>query len=321
MLQKYYFVILFIISCAELNEGLKNCKEQTRSTNGHYLAGHVISTRISSSLSACVIMCSYEFRCKSINFLINDKSCDLNDADRHTHPKDYGPKEGSVYMDTTDKHRKKGGFKSCAEIHQDFPHTASGYYWVKIGNSEAQVYCDMENYGGGWTLAVSISSKNIDHLQRNANNCLNSILCVAFNDNNIEGRKLSDQDIHKLAGAEGTFRVDVLSTMNTLFYQIPSGPENFDSSCRYGNCPRIIISHSYPYQWESSPCTTTAVGYHIYNGCHSVFDGHDNGECGFNWVSSHFAAGKRAMYGFPCPEDPSDSLGIYQNSEGMLYVK
>ncbi len=50
---------------------------------------------------------------------------------------------------------------------------------------------------------MSISSKNIDHLQRNANNCLNSILCVPFTDNNIAGRKLSDEDIHKLAGTEG----------------------------------------------------------------------------------------------------------------------
>ena len=42
---------------------------------------------------------------------------------------------------------QKGGFKSCAEIHQEFPQTESGYYWVTIGNRQAQVYCDMKNYG------------------------------------------------------------------------------------------------------------------------------------------------------------------------------
>jgi len=57
--------------------------------------------------------------------------------------------------------------------------------------------------GGGWTLVVSISSKNNDHLQRNANSCLNSILCVPFAENNIAGRKLNDDDIHKLAQTEG----------------------------------------------------------------------------------------------------------------------
>ena len=106
MLRKHYFGILVIISSAGLHKALKTCKEQARSTYGHYLAGHVISTRISSSLSECVIMCLHDFRCKSMNFRVNDKSCDLNDADRHTHPEDYGPKEGSVYMDTTEKHGK-----------------------------------------------------------------------------------------------------------------------------------------------------------------------------------------------------------------------
>ncbi|XP_078363757.1 uncharacterized protein LOC144647967 [Oculina patagonica] len=200
-----YFGILVIISSAKLHEALEQCPASTYSVYGHSLSGHVISTRISSSLTECIMMCSYEARCKSINFRLNGKSCDLNDADRHTHPKDYGPKEASLYMDSLNKHKQEGGFKSCAEIHQKFSQAESGYYWVKIGNRDAQVYCDMDNYGGGWTLAVSISSKNIDHLQRNANNCLNSILCVPFAEKNVTGRKLSDEDIHKLARFEGTF--------------------------------------------------------------------------------------------------------------------
>ena len=106
MLPKYYFGILVIVSSAELHEGLKNCKKQTKSTYGHYLAGHVISTAGSSSLPECVMLCSYELRCKSLNFRLSDKSCDLNDADRHTHPEDYGRREASVYMDTSEKHRK-----------------------------------------------------------------------------------------------------------------------------------------------------------------------------------------------------------------------
>ena len=57
--------------------------------------------------------------------------------------------------------------------------------------------------GGGWTLVVSISSKNNDHLQRNSNNCLNSVLCVPTNESVITARKLSDTDIHKLSMAEG----------------------------------------------------------------------------------------------------------------------
>lgn len=35
------------------------------------------------------------------------------------------------------------------------------------------------------------------------------------------------------------------------------------------SCPRIIISHSYPYTWETNSCTGIDVGYHIARGCHS----------------------------------------------------
>ena len=33
------------------------------------------------------------------------------------------------------------------DILRDLPRSKSGYYWVKIGEKDAQVYCDMENYG------------------------------------------------------------------------------------------------------------------------------------------------------------------------------
>ena len=49
---------------------------------------------------------------------------------------------------------------------------------------------------------MSVSSKNNDHLQRNANNCWSSKLCVSMGDANvIEARKMDDKDIQKLAAA------------------------------------------------------------------------------------------------------------------------
>lgn len=108
MLQ-HYFSILVILSTAELHEALEHCPASTYSVYGHSLSGHVIWTGTSFSISECVMMCRNEFRCKSVSFRLKDKSCDLNDADRHTHPEDYGPQEGSVYMDTSEKHRKVGG--------------------------------------------------------------------------------------------------------------------------------------------------------------------------------------------------------------------
>ena len=108
MLAKYYFGILVIllVQSAELKKGLENCKEQTRSALGFYLAGHLISTARSSTLAECVMLCLYQLRCKSLNFQLRTQSCDLNDADRHTHPEDYGRREASVYVDTSKKTQK-----------------------------------------------------------------------------------------------------------------------------------------------------------------------------------------------------------------------
>ena len=117
---KNYFSILVILNTAKLHEALEHCSNSTYSVYGHSLSSHVITTRISSSLSDCVMMCRNEFRCKSLNFRLKDKSCDLNDADRHTHPEDYGPQEGSVYMDTSKKHRKVGCYLSLVMIFMSF---------------------------------------------------------------------------------------------------------------------------------------------------------------------------------------------------------
>ena len=43
--------------------------------------------------------CVTKFHGKSLNFCRKDKSCDLNDAERHAHPKHY---EGCIYMDVSE---------------------------------------------------------------------------------------------------------------------------------------------------------------------------------------------------------------------------
>ena len=106
MLLEYFVGILIIINSAKLPHALEQCQVQSVSVYGHHLANHVISTRATSGLNECVMMCADESRCKSLNFRVNDKSCDLNDADRFTHPQDYGPKHGIVYMDTSVRHKK-----------------------------------------------------------------------------------------------------------------------------------------------------------------------------------------------------------------------
>jgi len=48
---------------------------------------------------------------------------------------------------------------TCKTIKDNFPNSASGVYWIKPDANEAfQVFCDMDYYGGGWTLVEMIGS-------------------------------------------------------------------------------------------------------------------------------------------------------------------
>ena len=79
-------------------------------------------------------------------------------------------------------------------------------------------------------MVVSISSKNNDHLQTNANNCLNSILCVPFAENIITGRKLSDEEIHNLAQTNSTNQQQSNQQLKFLFSKGKVIKKNYISS-------------------------------------------------------------------------------------------
>ncbi|XP_066025101.1 uncharacterized protein [Pocillopora verrucosa] len=208
--------------------------------------------------------------------------------------------------------------KSCASIKDIVSNAESGYYWIELWQEKKEVFCDMINFGGGWTLVASISSSNNNHLLRTEVNCLLPNRCVENVSSDIPTRKMSDKDIHAIATTEGTFRVDQVSNGFTAFFKIPIGAHLFNSECFGASCPRIIVSHSYPYQWESN-CKGTELGYQITdtpNRCYRVFDMYDNGECGHSWSSSKYGT-NRVLYGFPC----SSFSGIYGNKQGLLFVK
>ena len=76
----------------------KQCRS-TYSVWERYLKGHVISSENVKNIGVCYIQCSMDQRCKSINFHFGDLLCELNDADRYTHPWDYVLKKDHAYGD------------------------------------------------------------------------------------------------------------------------------------------------------------------------------------------------------------------------------
>ena len=90
--------LLWLLFSFVITNANQQCK-QAYSSTGSYLKGHVISSGNTANIGECLVKCSGEPRCKSINFRFEDLFCELNDADRYTHRWDYGPKQGHAYND------------------------------------------------------------------------------------------------------------------------------------------------------------------------------------------------------------------------------
>ena len=57
--------------------------------------------------------------------------------------------------------------KSCKTLYNDYPHAASGYYWIGTRGSPVRVYCNMNatsgNLTGGWMRVAYIDMRNTSH--------------------------------------------------------------------------------------------------------------------------------------------------------------
>ena len=92
-----FLFLLFLETC----EATQQCKT-TSSVYGHYLNGHVISSMSAAGPGQCHRICDKDPKCKSMNFRLENKSCELNNADRFSHPQDYQERQASVYSDTSE---------------------------------------------------------------------------------------------------------------------------------------------------------------------------------------------------------------------------
>ena len=92
-----FLFILVIASFLMIVASTQHCKKAAYSQQGYYLRNHLISTPNVKNIGQCLITCSQERRCRSINFKSLGSICELNDADKETDPGDYKVNTGYTY--------------------------------------------------------------------------------------------------------------------------------------------------------------------------------------------------------------------------------
>ena len=92
------FWLSLLTSTFVLVQSTQQCRS-TYSVWGRYLKDHIILSENVKTVGVCYIQCSMNQRCKSINFNFGHLLCELNDADRYTHPWDYVLMKDQAYSD------------------------------------------------------------------------------------------------------------------------------------------------------------------------------------------------------------------------------
>lgn len=112
-------VVLFIPFFLNVGSA-QQCKKVAYSVKGYFLRGHLISTSNVKNIGQCLVACSQDQRCQSINFKFLGSICELNDADREKKPGDYKLKDGYAYSDYPIKVRVKINLYGAVFLIRDF---------------------------------------------------------------------------------------------------------------------------------------------------------------------------------------------------------
>ena len=91
---------LFLFTCCFMADCIsagKQCRQE-RSINGMALQGFVFKKFLVRALPECDMRCEMEIACQSYNFVIGEKSCELNNRTKEAKPKNLRSDPARSYM-------------------------------------------------------------------------------------------------------------------------------------------------------------------------------------------------------------------------------
>ncbi|XP_031556827.1 uncharacterized protein LOC116293526 [Actinia tenebrosa] len=141
-----------------LTEG-KMCTAKNSESNS-FLNGFVFDSSKVDDILSCVLKCSQNELCASINMNILSMKCELSKSTKRKHPQNSVYQPQMIYMEIRDPpgFTADNPIPSCKWIKNLDNQAKSGVYWMKFNEPSSasfQVFCDMTTDGGGWTLVYS----------------------------------------------------------------------------------------------------------------------------------------------------------------------
>lgn len=89
----WFFVVGFLIDVAFVDA---QCKQE-RNIAGMALRGFVFKKFSVSAIHECDISCEREIRCQSYNYVVGEKSCELNSRTKEAKPENFQPDLARFY--------------------------------------------------------------------------------------------------------------------------------------------------------------------------------------------------------------------------------